>query len=111
MTWPMDGRPRIDALSKPICVPPVRAGVSRRKAQRAFADRGEVFSLDDETFARTREDALPDIYLIALERAVQDRLEDGYTLVRIAADLKVGSYETLNRRRKEAKRRNLGPTS
>ena len=69
--------------------------------------REEMLVLSEDDYKRMRAEDLPDLYPLALEREVQARLNEGYTLDEMAIRRLSMSVEALHRRRREAKRRGL----
>jgi hypothetical protein len=69
----------------------------------------ESNELDGTKYRRMRPDHLPNAYLGALERSVQDLLARGWTVVEMGHRRKVDNLglSSLNRRRAEVKRRGL----
>ena len=76
----------------------------------AIQIRTESLELNGTKYQRVRSDQLPDTYLVALERRVQELRKDGWNVVEIGDRRKVDglSLRTLNRRRTDAKERGLG---
>lgn len=79
------------------------------KLGEAIETRIETLELDPSRYKRMRPEQLPDSYLLALERAVQDLKSAGSTVVEIGNRRQVHNLRlrTLNRRPAEAKRRGL----
>ena len=75
----------------------------------AIQIRTESLELDGTKYQRMRPDQLPDIYLVALDRRVQELRREGWTVVEIGDRRKVDDLRlrTLNRRLTEVKKRDL----
>lgn len=79
------------------------------RPSRAFEARAEMLTLTENDYTRgVRAENLSDFDLIAFVHTVERWAEAGYNLHQTALELGM-SYETLARRRAEAKRRGLVP--